>query len=241
MTAAGHLSCAFLVKTKFKEVPFWILLLSTEAIELVWVFLNLNPFRLQPPIEITKINEPFLFIGDMQLIQQFVSHSLLGAILIGILIGLLFKKFFPVKGIFIAIILATMSHWVLDLIVHDKDLPILISNDSIKVGALLNFDSSKPDLGFYTTAPILGFLFQFLFSFICIFLYLKNFPLEKNKLKFWIITISLNLFVIGIFIKGIMGFMIQSAQIFIIFVLVDIIITALLYLYCSKFTKQKIV
>ena len=239
MTAAGHLSCAFLVKAKFKEVPFWVLLLSTEAIELVWVFLNLNPFQFHPPIEITKINEPFLYIGDMLLIQQFISHSLFGAITIAIIIGLIFKKLIPANGVFLAVIFATLSHWVLDLLVHDKDLPIFISKNSIKIGALINFDSSKPDLGFYATAPLLGFLFQFIFSFICIIVYLKKFPLQNSKIKFWTIITALNLFVIGIFLKGIMSFMIQSAKVFIIFVLVDIVITAFLYYYSYKFTDQK--
>ena len=75
MTAAGHLSTAFLIRSKFKEVPFWALLLASEAVELVWVILNLNLIALAEPLEITKINSPFQYIGDMILYQQIVSRN----------------------------------------------------------------------------------------------------------------------------------------------------------------------
>jgi membrane-bound metal-dependent hydrolase YbcI (DUF457 family) len=236
MTGAGHLSSALLIKSRFKTVPFWSLLLASEAIELTWVFLNLNLIGLVPPLEITNINLPFLYIGDMKLIQQFVSHSLMGALLTGVLLAFFFKLWKKIDGIFIAIFLGVMSHWILDFIAHDKDLPIFISEASTKVGALLNFDASNPDLGFFTTAPILGFLFQSLYSFFCAFLFYKNFPSDdlKKKKKFWIFVIIINLTTLRTFIKGGMTWLMKSSTIFIVMVLVDIIINAILFYFAAK-------
>ncbi len=230
MTAAGHLSSAFLIKSKFKEVPFWVLLLASEAVELVWVILNLNLIALPEPVEVMKINSPFLYIGDMILFQQIVSHSFLGAVLIALLFAFAFKLWKKSEGIFLAVFLGVFGHWCLDLIVHDADLPIFISLSSAKLGPLLNFDSTHPEQGFYTTAPIFGFCFQAFFSFLAAFIYLKSFPIldPKNKKKFWTLVALVNLSILGIFIKGVMTWLITSSKMMVIMVFVDILISGIM-------------
>lgn len=241
MTAAGHLSSAFLIKAKFKEVPFWILLLASEAVELIWVILNLNLIPFPEPIEIVKINSPFLYIGDMILFQQIVSHSLLGAILIALSLAFIFKISKRVNGIFLAVFLGVFGHWCLDLIVHDADLPIFISLSSVKLGPLLNFDSTHPEQGFYTTAPIFGFCFQTLFSFFASFTYLKAFPIldSKKKKKFWALVALVNLSILGIFIKGVMTWLITSSKMMVIMVFVDILISGIMLYAATRIGEQE--
>ena len=236
MTAAGHLSTAFLIRSKFKEVPFWALLLASEAVELVWVILNLNLIALGEPLEITKINSPFQYIGDMILYQQIVSHSITGAILIGIIVAAIFKFWKKANGIFIAIFLGVFGHWLLDFVVHDADLPVFISLTSTKLGPLLNFDSTHPELGFYTTAPILGYFFQTAFSLLSAFLYLKSFPIQdtKTKRKFWILVALVNLSILGIFIKGTMTWLIKTPTLFVIMVLVDIVLSGIILYIAAR-------
>lgn len=241
MTAAGHLSSAFLIKSKFKEVPFWVLLLASEAVELVWVILNLNLISLSEPIEAMKINSPFLYIGDMILFQQIVSHSFFGAILIAITFALFFTVWKRISGIFLAVFLGVFGHWCLDLIVHDADLPIFISLASVKLGPLLNFDSSHPEQGFYTTAPIIGFCFQTLFSFFAAFVYLKSFPIadSKKKLKFWTLVALVNLSILGIFLKGAMTWLINSSKMMVIMVFVDILISGIMLYAAVKLVEPE--
>lgn len=241
MTAAGHLSTAFIIRSRFKEVPFWALLFASEAVELVWVILNLNLIALAPPLEITKINSPFQYIGDMILYQQIVSHSLVGAILIGLIVAAIFKIWKNTKGIFIAIFLGVIGHWVLDYLVHDADLPLFISIESIKIGPAFNFDSSHPELGLYATAPILGYCIQSLFSFGSAFLYLKSFPIEdvKRKRKFWTLVALVNLSILGIFIKGMMTWLIKTPTLFIIMVLVDILICGIILYIAARLGESK--
>lgn len=243
MTGAGHLSSAFLIKSKFKAVPFWALLLASEAIELTWVCLNLNFIKMNPPLEITDINLPFSYIGDMKLIQQFISHSFFGALATACILGLIFKFWKKIDGIFLAVFLGVIGHWCADFLAHDKDLPIFISIESIKVGAILNFDSSHPDLGFFTTAPILGFLFQSSFSILCAFLFLKTFPIQDSKKKthFWILILLVNVLSCGVFLHGVMTKFIQSSTAFILVVFADIIVNAILLSIAARISEKEAV
>ncbi|MBP9885238.1 MAG: hypothetical protein KBF93_03010 [Leptospiraceae bacterium] len=239
MTAAGHLSTAFLIRSRFKDVPFWILLLASETIEFVWVILNLNLFSFSLPLEITKVNLPFLYIGDMILFQQIVSHSLLGAILIALIVSYIFQVWKKTRGIFTAVFLGVIGHWCLDLIVHDADLPVFISVTSQKLGPVLNFDPLNPELGFYSTAPIWGFCFQSFLSLVFAFVYFRSFPIQdlKKKFYFWILIFLVNLSIIGIFIKGVMTWLITSPTMMVVMVLVDIIASGILLYIATRLSE----
>ncbi len=63
------------------------------------------------------------------------THSILGALLLAAILGL---AFLPRWGRRVAAVIAfvVMSHWVLDLIVHRPDMPILPGNAGDLYGAL---------------------------------------------------------------------------------------------------------
>ncbi|RDU37863.1 permease [Neobacillus piezotolerans] len=116
---AGHFGVAAVVKSKTPELPIWSLLVSTQLLDIAFI-----PFNLAGKESI----EP---IGDggyaQMMIYAFYTHSFIGAMLLSILAGFLAVEFWGKKS---GVIIGTVafSHWVLDLIVHRPDLPILPGN-----------------------------------------------------------------------------------------------------------------
>ncbi|TGJ98734.1 hypothetical protein EHQ53_11995 [Leptospira langatensis] len=237
MTGIGHLSSAFLVKSKFKDVPLWILLISTEVVELVWIVLNLNPFGFSPPLEFMKIELPFLYIGNMKLLSQQYSHSLVGGILIGIVFFFLLKSLKVSSATrYIAVALAASGHWFLDLLVHDHDLKLLPLSSAPIIGPIVSLDPSNPELGISAAAPLLGFAIQAILSAIGAYVFTKNFefPAEHGKRNFIIGIIVLNLFSLPIFVKGMMTLVIRSEAWMAGIVFADMLFAAIVILYLSK-------
>ncbi|EQA45868.1 hypothetical protein LEP1GSC050_2626 [Leptospira broomii serovar Hurstbridge str. 5399] len=237
MTGIGHLSSAFILKCKFKETPLWILLVAAEIVEMVWVFLNLNPFGFSPALEYMKIEIPFLYIGNMKLLSQQYSHSLVGGMIIGILYFFILKTSKITSALrYIAIAIPVSGHWFLDYLVHDHDLQIFPISDTIKVGPLYSFNFSDPNLGISATVPMLGFGIQAFFSTVCAYYFLKNFQFSEvtRKRNFIIGFVILNLLSLPIFIKGLMTFLIRSEVWMAITVLSDMIFAGIVLLYLSK-------
>lgn len=237
MTGIGHLSSALFVKSKFKDTPLWLLLIGTEVVELVWVILNLNPFGFSPPLEFMKVDLPFLYIGNMRLLSQQYSHSLVGGIIIGVLYFFLLKSFRIRTGLrYVAVALAVSSHWFLDFIVHDHDLKLLPLNEAPILGPFLSLDPANPELGISSAAPLLGFGIQAIFSAIGTYVFLGNFSFSspKGKRNFILGIIILNLFSLPIFLKGFMTFLIQSEAWMAGLVFADMAFAAVLILYLAK-------
>ncbi|TGK12607.1 hypothetical protein EHO60_08340 [Leptospira fletcheri] len=237
MTGIGHLSSAFLLKSKFKETPIWILLIGAEVVELLWVLLNLNPFGFSPALEFMKIEIPFLYIGDMKLLSQQYSHSLFGGVAIGIVFFFLLKFFEKNWTLnYLPIALIVSGHWCLDFLVHDHDLQIFPLTGSMKVGPLYSFDLAAPELGISATIPLLGFSIQACFSLLCVYVFLRNFRFTNpgRKKVFLIGIVVLNLFALPIFIKGCMTFLIKSENWMAFMVLADMVFSGVLLFYLSK-------
>lgn len=242
MTGIGHLSSAFLVKSKFKDTPLWILLIATEVVELVWIVLNLNPFGFSPPLEYMKVEIPFLYIGNMKLLSQQYSHSLVGGIIIGILFFLVLKAFKVSPAVrYLSVALATSGHWILDFLVHDHDLKILPLSDAPIIGPIVSLDPSNPELGISAAAPLLGFGIQAALSAIAAYIFLKNFEFSSpnGKRNFAIGIVILNLFSLPIFVKGFMTFLIKSEVWMALLVFTDMLFAAIVILYLSKTAAAK--
>ncbi|QGQ44999.1 permease [Metabacillus sediminilitoris] len=116
---AGHFGVAAIVKAKAPEVPLWSLIVSSQLMDLVFLPLSLAG------VEMIEL------IGDggygETIIHADYTHSLIGALLISLIAGLLAGLFWNRKsGIIIGSV--AFSHWLLDLIVHRSDMPILPGN-----------------------------------------------------------------------------------------------------------------
>ena len=118
---AGHFGFAAAVKSKTLKVPLWALMLSTYFLDIFFIILVSVGIESFAPI-----NPAHPAYGAV-IIHAYYSHSLVGAIIISAIAGLLAKLVWNNKtGIVIAAV--TFSHWILDLIVHRSDLPILPGN-----------------------------------------------------------------------------------------------------------------
>ena len=116
---AGHFGVAAIVKRKTPELPLWTLLVSTQLIDILFI-----PFSLAGLEYMEPIGEGGY--GNM-MIYAFYTHSLVGALLLSILAGGLAWKIWGKKsGLIIGGI--AFSHWILDVIVHRPDMPILPGN-----------------------------------------------------------------------------------------------------------------
>lgn len=113
---AGHFGVAAAVKARVPHVPLWALMVSTQLYDIVFI-----------PLQALKV-ETIAGTGyGNALIQAFYSHSLIGALALALLAGwLAARRWGRTGGAVIAAV--TCSHWLLDLLVHRPDLPLLPGN-----------------------------------------------------------------------------------------------------------------
>lgn len=119
---AGHFGLAAAVKKIAPRLPLWSLLLATFFLDVVFIFFAAVGLEKITPVDPTN---PNAYGGS--LIQAYYTHSLVGALLISAIAGLFAGWRWGKRGGYV-IAGVVFSHWVLDLIVHRPDLPILPGN-----------------------------------------------------------------------------------------------------------------
>ena len=127
----GHYAPAFAAKAAVKSVPLWVLFAAAQWVDYVWAaFILLG-------VEKLRLVENFIGRSPMDLYYMPFSHGLPSSVLLSLLIGGVVALGF--KGNRAAVVgvvaLTAFSHWVFDLIVHAKDLPLWM--DDLKVGLRL--------------------------------------------------------------------------------------------------------
>lgn len=150
---AGHFGVAAVVKGKAKNLPLWSLIVSSQLLDIVFVPLSL--------IGLEGFGNQ-IEGGRGTVIYAEYSHSLLGAILLSIIAGVVATRYLGKQsGMVIGYV--TFSHWIIDLIVHVPDLPILPGN-------LGDF----PYLGFgFWQFPMLSLFLEGLLIIIGAFVYFR--------------------------------------------------------------------
>jgi membrane-bound metal-dependent hydrolase YbcI (DUF457 family) len=111
---AGHFGLAAAAKAKTAEVPLWALMLGTQLLDVMFV-----PLYLANVETIVPVGQGY---GE-SLIHADYTHSLVGALVIAMLAGLVAARFWGRRGGFM-LAAVVFSHWVLDLLVHRADLPV---------------------------------------------------------------------------------------------------------------------
>jgi len=118
---AGHFGFAAIVKSREPRVPLWSLMLATVWLDIVFIPLFLAGIEKLEPV-------PGLRGGYGQnIIYADYTHSLIGALVLSAAFGLMFgwrwgKRCALVLGF------VSLSHWLLDLVVHRHDMPVLPGN-----------------------------------------------------------------------------------------------------------------
>jgi hypothetical protein len=118
---AGHFGLAAGVKAAEREAPLWALMLGTAWLDVIFIPLFAAGIETITPVPGTSGG-----YGD-GIIHADYTHSLLGALILSAIYG---AFFLPRFGRRVAWVLAAVafSHWILDLIVHRGDMPILPAN-----------------------------------------------------------------------------------------------------------------
>ncbi len=143
MHAVNHAITALAIKKAAKPVPLAPLLLSVQAIELMWVGFHFTG------IEWTTIDTPALSVADVHLAHMPWSHSLAMSGLVALVFavaGLLFWRKWIVA---LALAAGVLSHIALDLATHAPDISIAPFLSDPKYG-----------LGFYGALPAVAWVME---------------------------------------------------------------------------------
>ncbi|GIG59070.1 hypothetical protein Lfu02_34420 [Longispora fulva] len=116
---AGHFAVAAASKTADRTTPLWALMLATQLLDVFFVILYLSG-------KIEYFDEVHPGYGGA-VIHADYTHSLVGALAIAAVGGALAGWRWGRRGglLFGGLV---FSHWILDLVVHRADLPILPGN-----------------------------------------------------------------------------------------------------------------
>lgn len=118
---AGHFGFAALVKSREREVPLWPLMLATVWLDIVFVPLFLAGIETIEPVPGTHGGY------GAGIIHANYTHSLLGALVLSALLGAACAaRWGRRSGLVVGLV--AFSHWLLDLLVHRADLPLLPGN-----------------------------------------------------------------------------------------------------------------
>jgi ketosteroid isomerase-like protein len=154
MFAIDHAATALLVKRRYPPVPMAPLLVSVQAMELVWVGLNYIG------VERTTTEAAVRSVADIHLAYMPYSHSVGTAVGAAVLAWLIIEKGFARAALGRAIGLGIVSHLVLDLATHAHDIVLWPGWATPKFG-----------LGLYDAAPLGAFVVEFVYGIVCWYVY----------------------------------------------------------------------
>jgi hypothetical protein len=118
---AGHFGFAALVKSRERPVPLWALMLATVWLDVVFV-----PLFMMGTEYIQLVPGTHGGYGNAIIYADY-THSLVGALFLSSIFGIVCSlRWGRRSGIVLGFV--SFSHWLLDLIVHRGDLPILPGN-----------------------------------------------------------------------------------------------------------------
>lgn len=116
---AGHFGFAAAVKAKEPAVPLWTLMLASQWLDVVFVPLLVAGVERLEPVAGAQANA---YGGSV--IHADYTHSLVGALMLAALFGLLAAlRWGGRSGMVLALV--AFSHWLLDLPMHRADMPLL--------------------------------------------------------------------------------------------------------------------
>lgn len=179
----GHFAAGLAAKKASPAVSLGILFLAVQFADLLWPTLLLAGVE---QVQIVAGAKPIPLIFT----HYPISHSLLMAVVWGILIGGVYWLVRRDRRAALVVGLCVLSHWVLDLIVHVPDLPL--------------YPGSPVLLGFgLWNQTVLELVIELLMFGLGIYLYLGA-TKAKNKIGsigFW----ALMVFLLGIHVANIFG------------------------------------
>ncbi len=115
---AGHFGFAAGVKAAEPQIPLWALMLATVWLDIVFVPLFLTGIETVQPVAGT------LGSYGANIIHADYTHSLVGAAALSVVFGTACGARWKLRsGVVLGLV--SFSHWLLDLVVHRTDMPLL--------------------------------------------------------------------------------------------------------------------
>lgn len=150
MFAIDHAATALLVKRRFPSVSMVPILIAVQAMELAWVALNYLG------VERTTTESAVRSVADIHLAYMPYSHSVGTALVAALAAWLVIEKGFRRAALGRAVGLGIMSHLILDLLTHGRDIALWPGLASPKLG-----------LGLYEGAPFAAFIVEIVYGILC--------------------------------------------------------------------------
>jgi membrane-bound metal-dependent hydrolase YbcI (DUF457 family) len=152
--AIDHAATALLIKRRFPEEPIAPLLISVQLMELLWVGLNLAG------IERTTTEPVVRSVADIHLSYMPWSHSIATSLAYAAVAWLLCGAVLHRPRLGLAVAIGIVSHLVLDLLTHARDIAIAPGIESPMLG-----------LGLYAAFPMGAFVLEMLYGVFCWWVY----------------------------------------------------------------------
>ncbi len=115
----GHFGIGFAAKKVAPKTSLGTLFLASQFVDLLW------PVLLLLRVEQVKINPGNTVVTPLEFTHYPYSHSLLTVVIWSLLIGITYFIVKKNKATSICLSVLVLSHWLLDLIVHRPDLPLI--------------------------------------------------------------------------------------------------------------------
>ena len=114
----GHLAAALAINSRVRAAPLGVLLAGTALLDLLHV-----PLRIAG-IEPVIVGSPPVF-ANWDLVELGYSHSLVASAVFGTVIGYVAARWWGSRSIGTALGIAVFSHFVLDVLSHKPDVPLV--------------------------------------------------------------------------------------------------------------------
>ena len=150
MFAINHAAAALVLKRRYPTVRMAFLLLAVQAVELLWVALNLMG------VETTTTDATVLSVQNIHLAHMPWSHSVATTFVFSLAAWAVIRFALGRPKTAIAVAMGIASHLVLDLVTHSPDIAIAPGLSGNKLG-----------VGFYGSVPFLAFLLELGFGIAC--------------------------------------------------------------------------
>jgi hypothetical protein len=117
---AGHFGFAAMVKSREQSTPLWLLMFAAVWLDVVFIPLFLAGIETIHPVAGRPGYGASVIYADY-------THSLIGMVALSAILAGVCLPFWGLRPAIVAG-LVSVSHWVLDLIVHRADIPVLPGN-----------------------------------------------------------------------------------------------------------------
>lgn len=220
MQAINHVATALILKKKFPTAPLVGLIVAVEAVEYLWVALNLLG------IERTIIDADMTSVADIHLVHMPFSHSIASSVVIAALVGGVLRWRGGTWGgpVAIAMAIGVMSHILLDLVVHARD---------IEIGPFM--DLGKYGTGLYAAVPLAALTLEAAWGVLCWWIYRGSWMLlglillaNASSIPFYSATLNTG-----------EGALAGQSSAFAAMILVQMIVTSVLVWFLARDAKQQ--